>query len=556
MSKPNIQEINVGLNGAVTFKPIVIKQFDKNTRRIEITLLEGSDIYEIPVSSAVKFQATKQDGKIIFDDCDVEDGIIVYNVTEQLSTSVGTVKCEIGIYEPDSNGDTSKDGLLQSATFDILVEKSAMDRDAIISSDEFNTLTIMINTITGLVESATTILSEIEMAISNTETAIANTEVAINTANQATTESQQATTEAHAIVQEIRTDLDNGAFDGATWHTGSTIPSSSLGLDGDLYLDILSYDVYTKAGGTWTITCNIKGIQGDRGIDGEKGTIWITGVGIPDESLGRNGDYYLNSDQDANDVYEKVADMWVKKCNIRGESGVYISATDDVTPPDWANVWIIINNDPTSTIDGQLEAKLDKTGDAKDTIVTYSEPTNEEELASGNKLSTLIGRITKKLSLLKSGKIDKSSVVNNLLTTTDGTVLDGRVGKTLDDKIAANTNSINMVNNNLTTIDISDKLVANAGIALLNKNVNCTGNTIIIQCLATGLGGDVVADKPIATLDVAYRPAIGYNGFVYSYDGNGNNKVGIAYISSNGVVAISLWSAAYTYNRIQIQMFK
>lgn len=443
MSIENKQELNVGLNGVVGFKPIVIKQFDKNTRRIEITLLDGSDIYEIPVGCVAKFQATKEDGKIIFDDCTIENGMIVYKATEQLSTCVGTVKCEIGLYS------SNKEELLQSSTFDILVEESVMDRDAIISSDEFNTLTIMINTITGLVESATLILSEIETAISNTETAIANTEIAINTANQATTEAQQATIGAKAIVQEIRTDLDNGAFDGATWHTGSTIPPSSLGLDGDLYLDILSYDVYTKTNGVWSVSCNIKGIQGDRGIDGEKGSIWITGVGIPDNSIGRNGDYYLNSDQNANDVYEKTDDSWIKKCNIKGESGVYISTTDDVTPPDWANVWIIINNDPTSTIDGQLEAKLDKTGDAKDTIVTYSEPHSEEELASGNKLSILIGKISKKLALLKSGKIDKTSVVNNLLTTTEGTVLDGRVGKTLDDKIVANTNSINAVNNNL-----------------------------------------------------------------------------------------------------------
>lgn len=203
MSKPNTQEINVGLNGAVYFKPIVIKQFDKNTRRIEITLLEGSDIYEIPVNSTVKFQATKQDGKIIFDDCNVEDGIIVYNATEKLSTSAGTVKCEIGIYEPDPNGDISKDGLLQSATFDILVEKSAMDRNAVVSSDEFNTLTIMINTITGLVEKAENTIKEINIALSKANNATTNAIIATDAANLASINNTKMTDDAIANMSTL-----------------------------------------------------------------------------------------------------------------------------------------------------------------------------------------------------------------------------------------------------------------------------------------------------------------------------------------------------------------
>ena len=238
MSIGNTQELKVGLNGVVEFKPIQMKQYDKNTRRIEIILLDGSDIYEIPVGAVAKFQATKSDGTIIFDNCNIENGIIIYKATEQLSTYPGNVKCEIGIYEPDANGDTSKDGLLQSATFNITVEESAMDRSAVISSSEFNTLTIMINTITGLVESVTVMLSDIETALANTETAISNTEIAIGNAEQATTETQQATDSANDLIQAVRADLDNGAFDGATWHTGSTPPSSSLGKPDDLYLNI------------------------------------------------------------------------------------------------------------------------------------------------------------------------------------------------------------------------------------------------------------------------------------------------------------------------------
>ncbi len=40
--------------------------------------------------------------------------------------------------------------------------------------------------------------------------------------------------------------------DGASWQSGSGAPSQSLGKDGDLYLDISSFDLYKKIGGAWS----------------------------------------------------------------------------------------------------------------------------------------------------------------------------------------------------------------------------------------------------------------------------------------------------------------
>lgn len=167
MAIPNIQEIDVGLNGKLGFKVIKMKQYDKNTRTIEITLIEDGSIVEIPSTYVAKFQATKKDNTVVFDDCTITGNVISYTVIEQLTTVVGEVSCEIGLYEPDALGDTTKDKLIQSATFKILVEKSAMDRNAVVSSNEFNTLTIMINTLTGLVESVTTTINNANTLITN-----------------------------------------------------------------------------------------------------------------------------------------------------------------------------------------------------------------------------------------------------------------------------------------------------------------------------------------------------------------------------------------------------
>ena len=50
--------------------------------------------------------------------------------------------------------------------------------------------------------------------------------------------------------------------DGSTWYDGTGAPSGGLGIDGDYYLNDANGDVYVKASGSWSITANIKGLDG------------------------------------------------------------------------------------------------------------------------------------------------------------------------------------------------------------------------------------------------------------------------------------------------------
>jgi len=216
MTIPNIQEIDVGLNGKLGFKVIKMKQYDKNTRTIKITLIEDGDIVEIPSTYIAKFQATKKDNTIVLDDCTITGNVISYTVIEQLTTVAGDVLCEIGLYEPDALGDTTKDKLIQTTTFKILVEKTAMDRNAVASSSEFNTLTIMINTLTGLVVSATQMITDVNVAINNSNTATFNANNAANLANTkagladtATINADTATTNANTATTAANTAKNN-----------------------------------------------------------------------------------------------------------------------------------------------------------------------------------------------------------------------------------------------------------------------------------------------------------------------------------------------------------
>lgn len=59
---------------------------------------------------------------------------------------------------------------------------------------------------------------------------------------------------------------------GSTWHDGSGVPSNSLGVNGDYYLNHANGDVYLKTSGTYSVVANIKGATGATGTAGTNGT--------------------------------------------------------------------------------------------------------------------------------------------------------------------------------------------------------------------------------------------------------------------------------------------
>jgi len=52
-------------------------------------------------------------------------------------------------------------------------------------------------------------------------------------------------------VTQITNGLGGGSSNAGSWYHGHGVPSDSLGVDGDLYLNIDTADVYEKENGTW-----------------------------------------------------------------------------------------------------------------------------------------------------------------------------------------------------------------------------------------------------------------------------------------------------------------
>lgn len=72
--------------------------------------------------------------------------------------------------------------------------------------------------------------------------------------------------------------------DGSAILKGTGAPANSLGADGDVYIDTVSRDVYQKANGAWTVITNLSGgpagPKGDKGDKGDDGTDGAAGASV------------------------------------------------------------------------------------------------------------------------------------------------------------------------------------------------------------------------------------------------------------------------------------
>lgn len=107
-------------------------------RRLLIHLTERGYPYHISKDCYAVFTANKPDGKVVFNNCSIEDCVILYDFTDQTVAAAGQMECEIILY--GANGKQ-----LTSASFNIIVEDTIYDTETEIeSADEYNALAALI----------------------------------------------------------------------------------------------------------------------------------------------------------------------------------------------------------------------------------------------------------------------------------------------------------------------------------------------------------------------------------------------------------------------------
>ena len=80
-----------------------------------------------------------------------------------------------------------------------------------------------------------------------------------------------------------------------TWRSGTGIPSNTLGIDGDFYLDVASSNIYQRKTGAYVLQLTTKGPKGDKGdtgstgLQGPQGNTGLTGAAGAQGPTGATG---------------------------------------------------------------------------------------------------------------------------------------------------------------------------------------------------------------------------------------------------------------------------
>ena len=123
------QEITVELDGNSPFEYIVVKQGDKNSRIIAVTLLQNKQPYTIPSGCTARIKYFKPDGNPVLNDCTIQNNKILVTYTAQMLAAAGTAKGEIVILKGEKE--------LKSATFYTKITSAVYQTEGLVSDKEF-----------------------------------------------------------------------------------------------------------------------------------------------------------------------------------------------------------------------------------------------------------------------------------------------------------------------------------------------------------------------------------------------------------------------------------
>lgn len=127
-----------------------------------------------------------------------------------------------------------------------------------------------------------------------------------------------------------------------------------------------------------------------------------------------------------------------------------------------------------------IAKKIDTNGDISNTKATFTQASTRTNIATGETLKVILGKIKKYFADLKtvafsgsySDLTGKPTVVNNLTTTTTNTVLDGRQGKALNDKITSINSALTVETRTVTGIFVDLQIVRSANTVWIRISSN------------------------------------------------------------------------------------
>lgn len=224
------QKITIELDGKSHFEYVVMKQGDKGSRILAVSLLQNKQPYEIPTGCTARIKYYKPDGNPVLNDCTLSGNEILVTYTEQMLAAAGVGKGEIVLLK---NGKE-----LKSATYYTKIVETVYKTEGLTSDKEFLSVAIALNdmdqaaqkataeakiaeaaaaTATEKAQTATTAAEKATTAAGAADKAKANADAATKAANEAKTNAEKATEATKAAIKnaEEATETANASASGA-----------------------------------------------------------------------------------------------------------------------------------------------------------------------------------------------------------------------------------------------------------------------------------------------------------------------------------------------------
>lgn len=184
MALQNVQRIQIELDGSAPFEYVVAKAGEKESRIVEVTLLENKKEFTIPAGTTAKIKYYKPDGKFVLNNATINGNVITVTYTEQMLAVSGTGRGEIVLY----NGTA----VLRSATYYTKITPTVYKENGLISDNEFLDMTESIIAMNKQTDKAINATKSAEQAATDANTAAAAANSAAKAGNAAATAGNNA----------------------------------------------------------------------------------------------------------------------------------------------------------------------------------------------------------------------------------------------------------------------------------------------------------------------------------------------------------------------------
>lgn len=224
------QKITIELDGKSPFEYVVMKQGDKGSRILAVSLLQNKQPYEIPTGCTARIKYYKPDGNPVLNDCTLSGNEILVTYTEQMLAAAGAGKGEIVLLKGGKE--------LKSATYYTKIVETVYKTEGLTSDKEFLSVATVLNdmdqaaqkataeakiaeaaaaTATEKAQAATTAAGKATTAAGAADKAKANADAATKAANEAKTNVEKATEATKAAIKnaEEATETANASASGA-----------------------------------------------------------------------------------------------------------------------------------------------------------------------------------------------------------------------------------------------------------------------------------------------------------------------------------------------------